>query len=580
MLHFSEPLDPDSVHGGSVRIVSDSGRIARGRLAVDGDRVEFQPAPVLARDLGDGGYEPGTRYTVELAGFPRADGLRSEHGAPLSANLRWSFATVDVREPRAGYVFEDSSPTSGSPLILRTAVVQPLQPIRLTCEEPLDPSSLWSEDFELLPEVNFTAVGRTRGDAIPLVARLVRNAERAPYVQDAAIVELTPRDRRLAPGQYGLSVRRNLRLRDFGGHPIWVLNASYRDTLKVRVEAAVRSDSSELARHVESFVDERTRSSAAVPGVDGTARWTGTGRVEVGFPAAAGDGSDGECVLSGRLFCRDLHAARLTIPAAATLELDGSEGCIVLRSQGRLEVLGELARVDGGARPPPWEAREQLARLEGAIESARSGTRRPTVSDVLAALERCAVDATVLVSGGDLVVGGRIRSNRPLILIAGGYVRISSERQVQAPQLHYLDAGTRSLDYTDVLQNGPLNVLASACDWRLDPPDRNPLVRPLRVAVYSSSIPPQGAAARWSSEPVVHLREGQGWARVSYVGEHQPAGGARLDDVLVDDPAALIDCPTVRLLVELEVFPGGAWDPPWVDDVSLEYEPAGARRER
>jgi hypothetical protein len=65
-----------------------------------------------------------------------------------------------------------------------------------------------------------------------------------------------------------------------------------------------------------------------------------------------------------------------------------------------------------------------------------------------------------------------------------------------------------------------------------------------------------------------------------YVGEHAPTGGERAEDVVVDDPAALVDCPTVRLLVELEVFPGAVWDPPFVDDVTLEYEPVGPKRER
>ncbi|NUP95157.1 MAG: hypothetical protein HUU28_03235, partial [Planctomycetaceae bacterium] len=71
-----------------------------------------------------------------------------------------------------------------------------------------------------------------------------------------------------------------------------------------------------------------------------------------------------------------------------------------------------------------------------------------------------------------------------------------------------------------------------------------------------------------------------GSARVQYVGEHAAAGGERLGDVLVDDPAALVGCPTVRILVELEVVPGAVWDPPFVDDVTLEYEPAGPKRER
>lgn len=607
VLHFSVPLDPDSVHPGSVRIVAEDGSPARGRLSVERDRVEFQPAPVLARDLSDGGYRPATRYAVELAGFPRADALRSDDGRVLSASLRWSFETVAVSEPRSGFVFEDSSPTSGSPVILRTPLLQPLQPIRLTCEEPIDPSTLWSEDFELLPELNFVAVGRTRGDAIPLVAKLVRNEEREPYKDDAAVIELTPRDRRLAPGVYGLNlVRRTVRLRDFGGHPLWVLNTNFREVFKVRVEASEPVEDASLARHVESFIDVATRSAEVVPGVDGAARWSGNGRVEVCFPAAAGSGRDGEVSLAGALASADLHAARVVLPQGEKAFVEG-DGTVVLRCQGRFELDGELLDRRGpesAGAPTAAEALQRLAaRLGGPLPTVsevieiflKSGGvraealqrlatrlrgRPPTVSEVIEALQREGVRATVLVAGGDLSIRGRIELTTPLVLVAGGRIRVSSDRQLQARRLWFVDGGTRSLGYVDANDGGPAMAFEHEQSWTVDGPVGNPLVRPLKLAVYSSSIPPAGGAERWLSAPTVNLRAGAGSARVQYVGEHSAAGGERLGDVLVDDPAALVGCPTVRLLVELEVVPGAVWDPPFVDDVTLEYEPAGPKRER
>ena len=577
VLHVSEPLEPESVHGGSVRVLAPDGSTARGRLSVEGDRIEFQPAPVLAPDLGDGGFRPSTRYTVELTGFPRADGLRSQSGLWLGSNLRWSFETVAVTEPRSGFVFEDSSPTSGSPVILRSTVIRPLEPIRLTCEEPIDPSTLRSEDFELVQEAASPAQGRTRGDVIPLVARLVRNDERQPYKDDAAVIELTPRDRLLTPGSYGLSVKRNVRLRDFGGHPLWVLNQSYREVLKLRVEPATAEEDRSLARHVESFVETRTRSTQAVPDAAGAAYWSGNGRVEVLFPAAAGRGSDGDVVLAGVWARDELHAATLTVPAGTTAFLE-SPGTVVLRSQGRLEIAGALrerrtALPVGAAPPSTVQDVEQELRT-------RLGGRRPTVSEVLEALRAAGVRATVLVAGADLVISGRIELETPLVLIAGGRVRLSDERQLQVGGLHFLDAGTRLLGFQDTRESGAASVLASPADWGIDPPSSNPLVRPLKLALYSSSIPPEGGAVRWRSTPTVNLRAGAGAARVLYVGEHAPNAGARVPDVVVDDPAALVDCPTVRLLVELEVFPGPVWDPPFVDDVTLEYEPLGPKRER
>ena len=577
VLHFSERLAPESVHGGSVRVVAEDGTLVRGRLSVEDDRIEFQPAPVLSPDLTDGGYRPATRYSVELAGFPRADALRSESGLVLAENLRWSFETVAVTEPRSGYVFEDSSPTSGSPVILRSLVLQPLQPIRLTCEEPIDPSSLHSEDFELLPEISFWAAGRTRGDAIPLVARLVRNDEREPYKDEAAVIELSPRDRRLSPGAYGLSVKRNVRLRDFGGHPLWVLNPNYREVLKLRVEPAARVEDASLARHVESFVETRTLSTQAVPGSDGAAHWSGNGRVEVLFPAAAGSGTAGDVALSGDESRDELHAATLSVPTGATVTLQAS-GTVILRSQGRIELGGVLR----DRRSAGWSSAAAKSSFEAALKSLRSrlGGRTPMVGEVLEALRADSVPAVVLVAGADLALSGRIELSVPLVLIAGGRIRVSSERQLAVPKLEFLDAGTRRLGFTDSAAGSAPIELAEACDWWVDPPVSNPLVRPLKLALYSSSIPPEGGAGRWRSSPTVNLRAGAGAARVLYVGEHAAAGGERAEDVVVDDPAALVDCPTVRLLIELEVFPGPVWDPPFVDDVTLEYEPAGPKRER
>ncbi|MCY3003133.1 MAG: Ig-like domain-containing protein [Planctomycetota bacterium] len=491
VLHFSVPLDPDSVHPGSVHIVAGDGTPARGRLSVERDRVEFQPAPVLARDLSDGGYRPATRYAVELAGFPRADALRSDDGRVLAESLRWTFETVAVSEPRSGYVFEDSSPTSGSPVILRTPLLQPLQPIRLTCEEPIDPSTLWSEDFELLPELNFVAVGRTRGDAIPLVAKFVRNDEREPYKDDAAVIELTPRDRRLAPGVYAL-YQPKVRLRDFGGHPLRVLNAGYREPLLLRVEAAAPVEGGSLARHVESFIDVATRSAEVVPGVDGAARWSGNGRVEVCFPAAAGSGRDGDVSLVGALASADVHAVRLVLPQGEKAYVEG-EGTVVLRCQGRLELDGELLERRAPEREGAPTLAEALQRL-----SERIGARPPTVSEALECLQREGVRATVLVAGGDISIRGRIESTCPLVLVAGGRIRVSSDRQLQARRLVFVDGGTRSLGYVDASDGGPAMAFDHDSRWTVDGPVACARERALHASSTWASMR-RPAASAWAT---------------------------------------------------------------------------------
>ena len=74
--------------------------------------------------------------------------------------------------------------------------------------------------------------------------------------------------------------------------------------------------------------------------------------------------------------------------------------------------------------------------------------------------------------------------------------------------------------------------------------------------------------------------EGPGEYRVRYVGERVERGLGEPAEVVVEDPVQLIDCPSLRLLIELEVRPGAVWDPPWVDFVELSWDRAdeGTRR--
>ena len=261
-------------------------------------------------------------------GFPRPDGLRGMSGALLERNLRWQFRTVETSEPRTGIVFEDSSPTRGSTLWIATPTVRPLAPVRLTSDEPVDPSTLFSEDFTLVRRSD-AGSPRTRIE-VPLVARLVQNNEREPYARDAAIIELTPLDRMLEPGTYTLNVAEPLRLRDFGGHPMLVIDPLL-GRRQIRVELGASAPPSEIVDHGESFLDSAGRSSAALDGVEGTASW-GDGRVEVRWDRAAGDGVDGDVVLATSLARDEVRGCRRTLgegqgrPSASRLHVLGSAG--------------------------------------------------------------------------------------------------------------------------------------------------------------------------------------------------------------------------------------------------------------
>jgi hypothetical protein len=577
VMHFSAPLAPQSVHAGSARVVSAAGQSARGRWVVHRDRLEFVPAPVLAPDRADGGYLPGTEYWVERAGFPRADALRSEDGAPLASGVRWRFQTVDPATARGAPVFEDSSPTLAAPLILRTPVIRPFDVIRLSCEEPLDPATVRSSDFELLPHRNIEPLRRTRGEAIPLVARLVQNEERQPYRSEAAVLTLVPvvsRDRRLVAGSYKISVSRDLVLRDMGGHVPLVLNANRRpDQLFVRVELGARTGDGRMQRHVESFLDPTQGSDDPYGGADGTARWSNSGRVDVGFPAAAGTGSDGEVLAEARLWCVDVHATRFEVPADASAQLDAPEGPVVVRSQTQLAIAGELSRGSLAWRPSVEESERAACEFDAWLLASRSHAAPSSFEAALREVQRDGMSVTVLIAGGDLIVSGALRSDHPLMLIAGGRIRIGHEQSLRAPRVAFADSGTHELAYVRLGDGAAVRAERADFAWSLDPPRSNPLRVPLRLVCLSRSLP-RGTdrAARWLPEPLIQAHTGSGNVRVGFLGQRSSTDGRPARDVVVDDPAALVDCATMRLMIELEVLPGEVWDPPWVDDVTVEYE--------
>ena len=588
VLHFSEDLDPASVTSRSVRIQSRPGGVpAEGSLVVQGRQLVFIPRPVLSPDLSDGGYRPGTRYRLELSGFPRPDGLRALSGVPLERNLAWEFVTVDVTEPRSGFVFEDASLESAGPLILTRTSISPRGPIELEGEEPLDPSTLFGEDFLLLEYRYVDGLpGQLIGEPIPLSARLVENHDKhALHYLGRTRVLLEPR-RLLEPGsRYVLSAKSPSRLRDFGGHPVRVLGPRLERKMFVTVDAL---GGGEEDAFFEPFFDDRMMSRTPVAGADGTARWGG-GRVEVSWPAAAGSGRDGEVRLDGAEERSDIHATRLSVPSGARCELSAVPGPVVLRAQGSVTLEGRLVRKAGGDKIGFFElwsemrlarldsdtatsleeicamAPERCDELRGILESGEFPLA-PTLSewlrDAMAAGENC----TVIVAGGDLVMRGRVDVDGPLLLVAGGRIRVSDRDELRAHRTYYLGLGDGRLlvSYPD---GGSVEAFL-----RMDPPQGNPIVEPLVFAVGSGLIPEQGRAVRWEPRSSVGGHHGShGAYRVRYLGERGDGSGVQI----VDDPASLTDCPTLRILVELEVRPGAEWDPPWVDFVELHWEGEG-----
>ncbi len=543
VFHFSEDLDRSSVTPSSVSITGPRGERARGALEVSGGRVSFVPAPVLSPDLDDGGFRPGRTYRAVLAGFPRPDGLRGESGAPLDRTLVWTFRTATAESP--GGLFVDRTPGSPLPLQLREGSqrIGPTDAIEIVGQEPVDPSTVAAEDFVLQPVIAMRPEPEL-GQPIPLLALLRDNRERRFASTDPGMrLDLRPVFP-LEPGLYQLRLdTARFGLQDLGGNRPFVRGLG---PGQVHVlEVAERPSPARSGTFRESFLDPTSASSARVPGSDGAAWWGGTGRVEVRYPRAAGDGVDGAVVLGAEEDRRDVRATRLTLPAGAECALEAGLGLVVLRSQGLMEIDGALIRDAAG--PPDW-----IQPTAGAPRS---------LTDWLASVTESPSSWTVLVAGGDLIVRGEIRVAGPLLLVAGGRIRNAG-----------LVTSTQEDGIFRLREGGGAGLLAHEAPLVIDPPQANPLREPLTFSVLSAPLPPRGGVRRWRAHAPVGGRAGSGDYRVRFV----PADDVPSLSVQalrgVDHPAALEDDRSLRLWIELTVNPSETWDPPWVDFVEFSWD--------
>lgn len=550
---FSDELDRASVTRQSLRILDPRGRPVRGATRVEGDRVYFEPALPRSPDLSDGGFVPGAMYTVELVGFPFPDGLRSRRGAPLERSRRSTFVAVAGAEDPGVQMFDLPLADEVALLELATQQIGPLDPILLECPTPLDPRTVRAEAFQL-------------SEGFELQVRLVRNDA------GGAEIELRPRGESrgtfaaLEPGSwYALVLVRDHAPRTLSGLPVqarWEEATAGSARVEVRRPMALdrlRVDFDEQSEDRDpqagrALPQADLRSNEAVPGFDGTADWS-RGRVTIRYPRAAGSGAEGRVELAGEVEQRDLHAARLTLPAGASASLP-AEGLVVLRSQAALVIDGELARPAPAGEPPPMDFAPGDT-LSAWLDYARA--QDPAW--------------TVLVAGGDLWISGDLRVSGPLLLVTGGRLRISGS--VRASKIWKLGPGSGTF------AEPMIEWVPTADRWSLPPerrfvvdePEENPLVEPLRYAVLSGNFRPADGVAAWRPG-LFGGSPGAGKLRLRWLGQRTTEAGI-VEFGPVDDAILLPGADSLRFRIELEMpAGGGVWDPPTVDYVEFRWDAA------
>ena len=585
VFHFSDELERASVTDESLRITDEAGRPARGRVRVEQARLTFDPELPRLPDLSDAGLLPGRYYSVVLAGFPRPDGLRSQAGTSLARTVVLAFRTASRETPTGLFQSIPESRSRRPFLRLAHREIGPLEPVVLEYDGALDPTTVAAEDYLLiapkdsrgsfsgLPDEGQSDPSALERDGIAFEVRLAENRS------DYARLELQPlfeggSYRALRPGSYSLVLAPSYGLSDLAGREI-VMPPRFGRPPEVKVLAVG------IGRETLDFEGVARRSGRS-PGkaFDGTAFWSPDERaVTIRFPRAAGDGRDGRVELSLPTAPAELQATRLELPAGIEVDLSGHEGPVVLRAQGAIEIAGRLRR--RLARPFSFDLPSEAARagsqedgtepdpLWFELQRARGGSWG-TLSDWLERVSASEEPWTVLIAGGDLRVSGEVDIEGPLLLIAGGWIRIDGG-PVRADLIFKSPDGGENVQARgpDPAENAPLVI---------DAPEVNPLAEPLEVAVFSQLVRPPGGVSSWRPAGVVGDARG-GSFRVEYVGQRDL--GTRFQDYgPIDDLTLLEDCAAIRLLVRLSLPAGNgeAWMPPRVERVELSWnEPSPSR---
>lgn len=588
VLSFSEPIDGTTVNDETVRVTDvATGVPAPGRWIPSGRTLTFRPRAVRSADLSDGGWVPGHNYEVVLGGYPSAACIQSLDGKRLGAPLRIPCPIVGLApvEGDAPSFFRDGSPDLTRPLRIDaweigysdSSPIEWDEPLLVRCAEPLDPRSLDPMEFEIVA-VSRSPLGPGSIDPPPstlirslsLVANLAENAA-VPFSDAGALLRFVPESRLPIDSRRG-PVHFELRRRATSGPPRLADFSGGTPPLQVSFWAARRgSVGSEKPESFEfDFMNANEHATVLDPSSSGTAYWGRTGRVEIRYPKAAGDGSDGALTLSGKLDTPSPEATRIRVPKGEKLELP-ARGLVVLRAQGRIDLEGTLVRRSPEARVPMWgEQGQMVSAMAGSMES---------LSDWLEAAEASDQPWTVIIAGGDLVVRGEIDVDTPLLLVAGGWIRGRGRPKAAPGQLWLLGKGG---GFELPHHRDPRARANVDPPLIIDEPIENPLKEPLTFVAFSSPAPKLAAPRFWRAPEFTAYERfgGRDTVKVQYLGVESGAFSEEgvSQAVRYDEPMGAMEPGgsggRVRLRIELTVYPKrGRWDPPFLDRVRLSWTP-------
>ncbi len=429
---FSQLVDPTSVNERTLRVLDSEGNQVPGRFRVLGRFVVFTPRPPLSPRLDDGGFQPGGTYLVEVPGFPLLDTVRTlgRGGQTLARTFRMVLHAVTGKEKESPVplLMDADSPGRGAYPLLRgkkdgkvflLKVQAGINP-RIPFSEPLDPRFLEGPG----PFVLSTLEGKPIGiQALRLPSRGV------PPDLLGRVLELVP-SRPLEPSkEYRLRILPGPWLYDYNRNP---LDPGTPDGGPAEVLVRVEPRAGE-----EFFQDPRGCSLETSPGEAWA--WWGDGMVTACLLEEAGNGSLGVLhpkedllfypgarveVEEGRwirIQGRDLSFSRIQVPRGVTLRF-APGGAWVIRSQGPVEIRGDLDLEGEGAAPP------QGGMLLSPAELLRRRTRRLRKGGV------------ILVSSGNLFLDGTVLSRGSgLVLASGGRVLLGDRFQKRGGWLECAD---------------------------------------------------------------------------------------------------------------------------------------------